>query len=54
MQCLYVRNNHWITVSTVGCTPGVVRVYDSLRMGLSSSAIADVLHAANKRKADCL
>ena len=52
MQCLNVRNNHWITVSTVWCTPGVVRVYDSLRMGLSSSlkkTIADVLQTSEKQ-----
>ena len=52
VQCLNVRNNHWITVSTVGCTPGVVRVYDSLRMGLTSSlkkAIADMLHTSEKQ-----
>ena len=39
-------------MSTVGCTPGVVRVYDSLRMGLTSSlkkAIADMLHTSEKQ-----
>ena len=30
VQIIYVRNNHWCVVSTVGCQSGIVRVYDSL------------------------
>lgn len=47
IQCLNLANNHWIMVSTVGCVPGVVNVYDSLRLGLSTSVkrtIANLLH----------
>ena len=32
-----------------GCTSGVVRVYDSLRMGLSSKTIADMLQTNQKQ-----
>ena len=49
VQCLNLANNHWITVSTVGCVPGVVNVYDSLHLGLSSSlkrTIANLLHTS--------
>ena len=47
IQILNLANNHWITVSTVGCVPGVVNVYDSLQLGLSTSVkrtIANLLH----------
>ena len=30
IQCLNVAVMHWITIATVGCTHGIVRVYDSL------------------------
>ena len=29
VQCLHENGNHWITVSTVGCSSGVVQVFDS-------------------------
>ena len=29
VQCLHVNGNHSITVSTVGCSSGVVQVFDS-------------------------
>ena len=29
VQCLNLANSHWIMVSTAGCVPGVVNVYDS-------------------------
>jgi len=29
-QILYCRSSHWITVSSVGCQPGELKVYDSL------------------------
>ena len=47
VQCLNLSNNHWIMVSTVGCVPGVVNVYDSLTFGLSTSikrTIASLVH----------
>lgn len=30
VQLLNVNNNHWLTVSTIGCKPSVINVYDSL------------------------
>ena len=47
VQCLPVSNNHWITISTVGCASGVVNVYDSLHLGLPVAlkrTIANLLH----------
>ena len=42
-----MSHNHWITISTVGCVPGLVNVYDSLHLRLPTSLkciIADLLH----------
>lgn len=30
VQIFHCRSNHWITVSTLGCQPGEIKVYDSL------------------------
>ena len=30
VQVLNVSGSHWITVSTIGCQPGVVNIYDSI------------------------
>ena len=30
VQILHCRSNHWITVSTISCQPGKIKVYDSL------------------------
>ena len=37
VQCLNLANNHWIMVSTIGCVPGVINVYDSLHLRLLTS-----------------
>jgi len=51
VQCLHENRNHWITVSTVGCSTGVVQVYDSSQhLKLSTSLkciIADMLQSSN-------
>ena len=39
MQIIHVRNNHWCTVSNVGCDEGVVNLYDSLYPSVSKSAL---------------
>ena len=47
VQCLNVSNNHWITISTVSFVPGVVNVYNSLHLGLTTSlkkTVANLLH----------
>ena len=36
-QILNLGRSHWNTVSTIGCKPAQVKVYDSLHMNLTSS-----------------
>ena len=51
VQCLHVRNDHWITISTINCLPGVVNVYDSMhrRVPLATkNIIADLLQSQKK------
>ncbi|KAL5506352.1 hypothetical protein EMCRGX_G007973 [Ephydatia muelleri] len=52
IQCLNVAGMHWITIATVGCTPGTVRVYDSLNKKLTKAlknTVADLLHSSTKK-----
>ncbi|KAL5469299.1 hypothetical protein EMCRGX_G030541 [Ephydatia muelleri] len=52
IQCLNVAGMHWITIATVGCTHGTVRVYDSLNKKLTKSlknTVADILHSSTKK-----
>ena len=47
IQVLNVANNHWIMISTVGCPPSTIDVYDSFHGTLSSRSkrlVADILH----------
>ena len=30
LQIVHARNNHWIVLSTLGCLPNQVKIYDSL------------------------
>ena len=39
VQIINVRNNHWCTVSNIGCNKGVVNVYDSLYPSISKSTL---------------
>jgi len=51
VQILNLNNNHWITVSTVGCQPGHINVYDSLHMTLSEhikKVLADLLRRQDR------
>ena len=51
VQCLNLSSNHWITVSTVGCPPGVINVYDSMHLGVPTSVkkvIADMMLSDKK------
>jgi len=46
VQILHVNANHWITISTVGCAPGNVKVYDTMHHKLSlemKSTVADLM-----------
>ena len=36
MQVLNLNGNHWIVLSTIGCPPAAVNVYDSLHGTLSA------------------
>ena len=52
VQILNLGRSHWITVSTIGCRPGQVKVYDSLHMNLTSSVkktLAELLQAKSKK-----
>jgi hypothetical protein len=51
IQILNINANHWITISTVGCAPGIVKVYDSMHQKLSPEVkrtIADLMQAKQK------
>ena len=46
LQILNVNGNHWILLSTIGCPPATINVYDSLHGNLSPPAqrvVADLL-----------
>ena len=46
LQILNVNGNHWILISTIGCPPATVNVYDSLHGTLPSQTqqvVADIL-----------
>ena len=45
VQCLNLGSSHWITISTVGCSKDVVKVYDSMNLLLS---IARVLYTKSE------
>eukprot|EP00731_Ephydatia_muelleri_P032821 Em0024g365a len=52
IQCLNVSGMHWITIATVCCTPGTIRVYDSLNKKLTKAlknTVADLLHSSTKK-----
>ena len=42
VQCLNLSNSHWITVSTIGCPPATIKVFDRLNLSLSSSLIKTI------------
>ena len=51
VQILNVGNNHCITVSTIGCTPSSIKVYDSLHGKLSTRTkkiIAELMMTQDK------
>ncbi len=51
VQILNHSGNHWMTVSTVGCQPATVKIYDSMHLLLSEDLeeiIADLLHTNSK------
>lgn len=51
IQCLNMGKNHWITISTVGCPPSTVNIFDSLNLTLTMDAkkiIADLIHTSTE------
>ena len=42
VQVLHSNNNHWLTISTIGCSYSTVKVYDSLYMKMPRSTIKQV------------
>ena len=51
IQCLHINENHWITVSTVGCPPATIKVYDTMHGTLSTASkviVADMMHVNDK------
>ena len=52
IQILNVGDNHWLTISTIGCEEGSVNVFDSMNLQLSSTTkrlIADLLMTTKNR-----
>ena len=42
VQVLHSNNNHWLTISTIGCSYPTVKVYDSLYTKMPQSTIKQV------------
>jgi hypothetical protein len=49
VQIIYVRNNHWCVVSTVGCESGVVNVYDSLYIAKTIHLIGSMVFSSSSK-----
>ena len=52
IQILCIRNNHWICVSTVGCQPSTINVFDSMYGFLDrqmKKLIADIMQTREKQ-----
>ena len=51
IQCLNMSGCHWITISTVGCDPATIKIYDSSNLMLTSTLkriVADLMHTSGK------
>ena len=49
-QILNLNKNHWITVSTIGCSTSSINVYDSMHLKLSNElkkVVADVMKSSS-------
>ena len=50
IQILNLNNNHWITVSIIGCSTSSINVYDSMHLKLSNElkkVVADVMKSSS-------
>ena len=45
VQILNVSNTHWITISNIGCKPGIVNIYDSIPNNSLSSRTKEQIAA---------
>ena len=53
VQVLNIGHMHWVCVSSKGCKPGTVKVYDSLRSGdlpLAAKKVIAALVKCDKKK----
>ena len=41
MQILYTGNYHWVCISSVGCSDGIVNLYDSLYHNVISKKVKE-------------
>ena len=51
VQVILICGDHWVAISTVGCKPSTIRVYDSLGGRLpkrSLKLVADLMHSKEK------
>ena len=39
LQIIHIGSNHWAAISTIGCTEGTVKLYDSLYSSIGSETI---------------
>lgn len=52
VQILHMNNNHWITISSIGCSPGCIKLYNSMQLPIPSSikqTIAELIHTQRKQ-----
>ena len=50
VQILCSGHGHWITVSTINCNFGTVKVYNSLHPALTSGQIASIFYVPKVKK----
>jgi len=42
IQIVNVNANHWVVVSTVNCSPGMIRIYDSMQVSLTTLLLKQI------------
>lgn len=53
VQILNAGRSHWMTVSTIGCAPGEINIYNSLHLKLSSTnkkVVSDLMRYTRARQ----
>ena len=41
IQILHTGRDHWVCISTIGCSPGIVKLFDSLFHNIISQEVED-------------